>query len=56
MPLKWANTIGCEAAVLIMLAERTANATLAARALDQLVEAETVLREGGHKAWATRPS
>ena len=52
VPLDWANTIGNKASALITLAKRTEDAALAARALDQLVEVETVLSEGGHETWA----
>ena len=48
----WANTLGNEALALMALAERTEDAALVARARDQLVEAEAVLRDGGHDAWA----
>jgi tetratricopeptide (TPR) repeat protein len=52
VPLQWANTRGNEAVALLLLADRQSDAPLAEQARDQLVEAEAVLREGGHVAWA----
>ncbi|MFT6784792.1 MAG: tetratricopeptide (TPR) repeat protein [Dinoroseobacter sp.] len=52
VPLEWAKTIGNEANALIILACRTDDLTLAHRARDQLVEAETVFRDSGHIPFA----
>ncbi|MCU4653835.1 tetratricopeptide repeat protein [Roseibacterium sp. SDUM158016] len=52
VPLDWANTRGNEALALLVLAARREDVALAVRARDQLAEAEAVLRDGGHVAWA----
>ena len=52
VPLDWANTWGNEGLALMALAERNGDADIARQALDQLKEAESVLREGGHFTWA----
>ena len=52
VPLEWADTIGQEALALMTLADRTSDIAMAQRAVDQLIEAEAALSEGGHVAWA----
>jgi hypothetical protein len=52
VPLDWAGTTAGLGLAECMLAERSENAALAAGAVQKLREAEAVLREGGHSAWA----
>ncbi len=52
VPLDWAATTGAEGVALALLSERTANAAMAARAVEQITMARDALREGGHTPWA----
>ena len=51
-PLDWAATTGMEGVALTIIAEWTANSTMAARAVEQIMTARDALREGGHTPWA----
>jgi tetratricopeptide (TPR) repeat protein len=48
VPLNWAGSRGNLGWAMVTLAHRTNDLTMARQALAQLVEAETLLREGGH--------
>jgi tetratricopeptide (TPR) repeat protein len=48
VPLDWAGSWGNLGCAMVALAHRTNDLTMARQALAQLVEAETLLREGGH--------
>ena len=52
MPLNWAGSWGNLGVTLAELANRTDDLALARQALAQVVEAETVLRAGGHLPFA----
>ncbi len=51
VPLDWAVTWGNMGAALTLLADRTDDLPLARQALQQVQEAEAVLRDGGHQTW-----
>jgi hypothetical protein len=52
VPLDWAATTGAEGVALSIIAERTANPTKAARAVEKITIAYNALWEGGHTQWA----
>jgi tetratricopeptide (TPR) repeat protein len=52
VPLDWATATGNHGLALLRLAERTSDSAMARRAVNQIAEAEAVLREGGHVAAA----
>jgi tetratricopeptide (TPR) repeat protein len=52
VPLDWAATTAMLGLAERQLAERRGDAALVRAALDKAVEAEAVLRDGGHEAWA----
>lgn len=52
VPLDWANTVAMKTMAEARIAERTGDAALARDALARMREAEAVLRDGGHVAWA----
>jgi tetratricopeptide (TPR) repeat protein len=52
VPLDWAGTTAALGWAQTCIAERTSDPVLAASALENLLEAEAVLRGGGHGTWA----
>ncbi len=53
VPLNWAASWGNMGEALTVLADRTDDLAMARQALQQLQEAEAVLRDGGHENFAT---
>ena len=52
VPLDWATTRGNRAEAMALLAEHRGDLAFARLALDQLQEAEVILRDGGHEDFA----
>ena len=53
VPLDWATSWGNMGEAMTVLADRTDDLAMARQALQQLQEAEAVLRDGGHETFAT---